>query len=325
MDSLTKGDGSLFHTRKGRPQPWPKPLAPLADTHCHLTVFEGHDPAEAICRAALVGCRLLVVPIDPTEDGTDAEAFLASLTAWLDEARALLARAVDDGLVPPEFPGHPSWTGIPDVRILAGTHPYGAAIHDAAARERLETFLSDPRCVGVGEIGLDYTCDVPVDVQLAVFDEQLACARERSLPVELHIRDERDDASHAAHLAAAELLAERGVPEAGCDLHCFTDDIACVRPFVGMGCHVAFGGAVTFSKSDDIRDAAAFVPDGLILSETDCPYMAPVPLRGEECEPAMVAFSAACVADVREEAGISSRKATYESLWHNACELFSIS
>jgi TatD DNase family protein len=318
-DDLTLEDGVLFHSKKGRAVPQPRPLAPLADTHCHLTVLEHHDPARAIARAALAGVRMLVVPIDPTEDGTDAPAFLSQLTSWTERAADLLEACASHGMLPPTFADRPDLVALPDnIHIIAGTHPYGAAIHDDAARERLLAFLDDPRCVGVGEIGLDYTCDVPRDVQMDVFREQLLLAHERDLPVELHIRDV-DEASPAAHLAAAALLREVGVPARGCDLHCFTDDVEVARPFIELGCHVAFGGAVTFKRSDDIREAAAYVPTDLILSETDCPYMAPEPLRGQECEPAMVCLSAACVADVREEAGVSTKHETYEALWENAC------
>ena len=87
---------------------------------------------------------------------------------------------------------------------------------------------------------------------------------------------------------------------------------------------MAFGGAATFNKSDDIRDAAAACPLAQIVTETDSPYMAPVPVRGEECEPAMVAFTAHCLADVRDEAGVSTPDETYASLWNNARRLFSL-
>ncbi|MCH3967682.1 MAG: TatD family hydrolase [Atopobiaceae bacterium] len=322
-DDLTLEDGELFHSKKGRVLVEPAPLAPLADTHGHLTVISQHDPARAIARAALAGVRLLVTPLDPVDDRHDMDAVLADLTAWQDRARGLLADAVKRGHVPPVWQAHPGLPELPDnVRLVAGAHPYGALEFDDAARARMGRMLADPRCVGVGEIGLDYTCDVPHDAQLACFSEQLAMARERDLPVELHIRDVRDDPSAEAHADAAALLAREGVPDAGCDLHCFTNDVEVVRPFLELGCHVAFGGAATFKRSDDIREAAVAVPLGRLLSETDCPYMAPVPLRGQECEPAMVCFSAACVADAREAAGVSTRLETYEALWANACELF---
>ena len=87
---------------------------------------------------------------------------------------------------------------------------------------------------------------------------------------------------------------------------------------------MAFGGAATFNKSDDIRDAAAACPAHLVITETDSPYMAPVPLRGEECEPAMVAFTAACLAQTRADAGVATPAETYRALWRNACNLFGL-
>ena len=350
---LSLADGKLFHNRKGRALEWPRPLAPLADTHGHLTAFWGHDPAVAVARAALAGVRLLVVPLDALTDcvpgaGADPDRddeppqparTAAELLAFVDDTerrtRALMGAYAQAGLVPPEFPGHSLLPGalgcaaptpdFPlDLRLVAGVHPYGAAEFDAGCRARMEELLVSPRCVGVGEIGLDYTCDVPHDVQLACFREQLAIACEHDLPVELHIRDDRGDEACEAHADALALLREAGVPPRGCDLHCYTGDAPTMLPFAELGCHIAFGGAVTFKRSDAIREAAAACPDNLAVSETDCPYMAPVPLRGEEGEPAMVALSAACVADVREEALGVPRQTTYEALWRNALELFGL-
>ena len=97
-----------------------------------------------------------------------------------------------------------------------------------------------------------------------------------------------------------------------------------MHPFVELGCHIAVGGAASFKRSDGIRDAVAACPSNLLLCETDSPYMAPVPLRGQECEPAMVAFSAALIADVREEAGVALRRYSYRSLWDNARSFFRV-
>ena len=352
-DDRSLADGVLFHTRKGKPVEEPRPLAPLADTHGHLTAFWGHDPARALARAALAGARLLVVPLDALTDcvpgaGADPDKdgeppaprrTAAELLAFVEDAerraRSLMPAYAAAGLVPPEFAGYgllpgaagcePPDAGFPlDLRLVAGVHPYGAAEFDDACRARMEELLQSPRCVGVGEIGLDYTCEVPHDVQLACFREQLGIARAHDLPVELHIRDDRGDEACEAHADALALLREVGVPERGCDLHCYTGDVATMLPFAELGCHVAFGGAVTFRRSDDIRDAAAACPGHLVVSETDCPYMAPVPLRGAECEPGMVSFSAACVADVREDAGVMGRAETYEALWENALALFGL-
>ena len=140
--------------------------------------------------------------------------------------------------------------------------------------------------------------------------------------MELHLRDGADD--HLGHDLALQVLGEEGVPEAGCDLHCFTDSPEVMAPFAEMGCRIAFGGAATFNRSEDIRAAIAACPEHLIISETDAPYMAPVPLRGQECEPAMVAFSAALIADVREQALSIPRVQTYTALWDNARRFFGL-
>lgn len=334
LDTLSYADGALFHDKKGRPVPLPPASAPLADTHGHLTHFRKVDPTVALARAALAGVRLLVVPLDPTDDGHDAPARLR----WLDEqvagAAELLAAAKRVGVEPPVpegFADGPLPDLVDNVRIVAGVHPYGAAdflgrgergpAFGEAAHEALETLLESPRCVGVGEIGIDLGPwnELSEDVQLEAFCEQLRLAHGRKLPVELHIRDGENDEAARAHVLAADLLAREGMPEAGCDLHCFTSGPEVMAPFVDLGCQVAFGGAATFARSADIRAAAAACPQELILSETDSPYMAPVPLRGRECEPAMVAFSVACLAQAREESGAAPSHETRRSLWKNAC------
>lgn len=327
LDALTLDDGELFHNKKGKARPLPRALAPLADTHGHLTAFRGHDPSIALCRAALAGVRLLVVPVDPTDDVLDAPAFLDWLPRQVDAARAHLEACAGRGMAAPKPLLYPQAPDLLDnVRIVAGAHPYGAASLDAEALARLNALLDSPWCVGVGEIGLDYGPynELPPEVQIRAFRQQLRIANERDLPVELHIRDPKDPADHSAHNDAVRVLREEGVPRVGCDLHCFTDGPEVMAPFVDLGCHVAFGGAATFKRSDDIREAAVTCPSNLLLSETDCPYMAPVPLRGEECEPAMVAFSAECVAQVREDAGVATKAQTYAALWNNACSLFGI-
>ncbi len=328
LDALTLEDGHLFHDRRGRPCELPTSPAPLADTHGHLTSFSRHDPSTAICRAALAGVRLLVVPVDPVDEVPRLFPSAAAYLSWIDEQVERATERLDEcaahGFAPPGPAGYPALPPLVErVRIVAGAHPYGAARLDDAALSCLGDFLASPRCAGVGEIGLDFGPynELPADVQEVALRRQLAVARDRGLPVELHIRDGQDPDDHSAHDLAARVLAEEGVPPAGCDLHCFTDGPEVMAPFVRLGCHIAFGGAATFKRSDDIRDAVAACPAELLLSETDCPYMAPVPLRGEECEPAMVAFSAACIATAREDAGVATRDETYAALWQNACAL----
>ena len=292
---------SLFLAdKKGNEHKLPEAPCALVDTHGHLMHLRSHGAADVLNRAVEAGVRLLVVPLDPTDEAAEAEEVLV----WLEEQAAAV----------PEL----------DLRILGGAHPYGAAkLIAGEGRAALEVLLASPRCVGVGEIGLDFGpwSELPLDVQEEAFKLQLRRARERGLPVELHLRDpEKGDA--IAHIEAARILREEGVPEAGCVLHCFTSGPEIMAPFVDMGCCIAFGGAVTFPRSEDIRAAAVACPSELILTETDSPYMAPVPFRGSKCETAMVACSAACVARVREEAGVAPAGETYRALWDNAAALF---
>jgi TatD DNase family protein len=323
-DPLTCEDGVLFHSKKGKPLDIAGPYTPVADTHGHLTVFREHDPAVALARAALAGVRMLVVPLDPTEDAKIGPAMFAEMDRWVETAGEALSIYAELGLVPPDFgeayAGAPGLLG--NVKAVCGVHPYGAGVYTAETEKTLRAMLGHDRSVGVGEIGLDYTCDVDHDVQKDVFARQLAIANERGVPVCLHIRDAAGDAEARAHAEALEVLKEAGVPAAGVDLHCYTSDAAVMAPWIELGCHVAFGGAVTFNKSDDIRGAALACPATRLLTETDCPYMAPVPLRGMECEPAMAAVTARYLCDLRGEKLDDNPGELAGILWSNACDLF---
>ena len=325
--ALTYEDGALFHDAKSNPVELPEAPFPLADSHGHLTHFHAYTPALALARAAVAGVRLIVVPLDPTGDAHDARAVFDDLSRWQDEAADELALLEERaGLVPPTWEGVPAGDGpLPDVRIVAGAHPYGAPVLDEVALSQLDVLLADPRCVGVGEIGLDVGPwnKAPLDAQEEAFRRQLRIAHAHGLPVELHLRDEENGRT-TGHDLALRVLREEGVPEAGCDLHCFTSGPEVMAPFVELGCYVAFGGASTFPRSEDIRAAATLCPSDLLLAETDSPYMAPVPLRGMECEPAMVALTADMVASVRAQAGSASREETYRAQWENAHRLFGL-
>lgn len=323
--ALTREDACLFHDAKGAPIQVPQAPVAVADTHGHLTHFRQHNPAAALARASLAGVGLLGVPVDPTEDGSDPSWLLGALDAWTQNAATCIDELISWGVSPVQ---DDPYALLQHVHLWAGVHPYGAARFNAsvAAHRAFEQLLASSRAVGIGEFGLDYgpynRCD-PVE-QRKAFCEQLRLAHELGLPAQLHIRDAEGDERATAHVEAAQILEELGVPAAGCDLHCYTSNEAVMRPFVEMGCSVAFGGAATFARSEDIRGAAVACPGQLILSETDSPYMAPLPLRGMECEPAMVVFSADCVARAREDAGVATRQETYAALWGNARRLFGV-
>lgn len=195
-----------------------------------------------------------------------------------------------------------------------GCHPHNAKHYDDALEQRLKDQLADPRVSAVGEIGLDYHYDFsPRDVQQMVFRRQLRVAHEAGLPVVLHIREAHDDAFR--------ILQEEGFPQVGTLLHCFNLDWAELERWVEAGCHVAFGGPVTFKHADEVRDAAVRVPERMLLTETDAPYMTPEPLRGATCGPEHVLFTAERLCEVRGVPYGEKRESFLRTLLDNAYAL----
>ena len=120
-----------------------------------------------------------------------------------------------------------------------------------------------------------------------------------------------------AHEDAFRILEEEGWPEAGTLLHCCSVGPDELARWVERGAHVAFGGAVTFQRSDDLRASSAMVPAERLLTETDAPYMAPVPFRGIECGPEFTIFTAERIAEVRGVAPGEARRALLQQM-HDA-------
>lgn len=278
MADAALGFEPLFADSKGRPVALPDfGGAPIADTHAHLDMLE--DPALALARAALAGLGFVATVADVTED---AWRTFDELPSWLANARELLDAA---GF---------SDEALPRVRVILGVHPHNAKDYDARAEEELLRLAADPLTSALGELGLDYHYDhSPREVQRDAFRRHLELAHDLELPVCIHLREAHDDGESILH--------EVGVPAAGCILHCFNLGPDVARRFLDMGCHVSFAGPVTFKRADDVRAAAALVPAGRILTETDSPFMAPEPFRGRTCEPALVAYSAARTAETRGE------------------------
>ena len=279
---MTEAYEPIVYTKKSKTFELPRPQAPLIDTHAHLLSFWGRDPVEALARAGQAGVAGIVTLYDPVAD-TEKLADAGAFSVWF---RARLSDAAAAGADMP-------------CRYLAGVHPYGAAEYTDAVHAQIVAALADPLCAGVGEIGLDYHFDAdddieaaPHDLQMQVMARQLELACARNVPVELHIRNDNGDEAREAHRDCLAVLREVGIPAAGCVLHCFGEDRATMEAFVELGCHIAFGGAATFKRNEAVREAFAACPLDRILFETDCPYMAPEPIRGLECEPAMIAQTA---------------------------------
>lgn len=180
----------------------------------------------------------------------------------------------------------------PDVWAAVGVHPHEARRWDDASRPALARLAAHPRVVALGEFGLDFHYDhSPRDAQRAAFRAQLELAGDLDMPVVFHIREAYDE--------ALELLA--GYPGLRGVAHCFTGTAAQAEGFCALGYAVSFSGVVTFKNAAGVRAAAEAVPADQLLVETDCPYMAPVPVRGKRCEPAFVVHTARFLAELRGE------------------------
>jgi TatD DNase family protein len=160
----------------------------------------------------------------------------------------------------------------------------------------------------VGECGLDYFArpGFPPPVRAAqreLFDAQLCLAERYKLPVIVHDRDAHDDI----------LDAVRARPGLQYLFHCFSGDAALVKTLCGMGAYISFAGGVTYRKNTALREAAAAVPDDLLLAETDAPYLAPEPFRGKRCDSSMIPHILAVLAQARNQPPELVERLTWEN------------
>ncbi|HET9601242.1 MAG TPA: TatD family hydrolase [Acidimicrobiales bacterium] len=174
-----------------------------------------------------------------------------------------------------------------DVWATVGLHP-----HDAVnGVETIVGLLDAPKVVAVGECGLDYHYDhSPRPVQRDAFAAQIALAHERTLPLVIHTREAWDD--------TFAVLGAEGVPEHTV-FHCFTGGPSEAERCLGLGALLSFSGIITFKAADDVRAAAALCPADRLLVETDAPYLAPAPHRGQANQPAYVPLVGAALARLR--------------------------
>ena len=272
--------------------------ASVADTHAHLHMLP--DPAFELARCAVNGVRYLCMIVDPAEDGEEP---IERLDDWVSDARRELA-GLDSG-------GH---CEVPCVRIAVGIHPHNASAWNGEMRRALHRLALDARVCAIGEIGLDYHYDLSArDAQRSAFREQVRLAQDLGLPAALHVRE--------AHDEAFAILSETGFPPAGTLLHCCSLDADEIAPWIGAGCFIAYGGALTFKKLESARKAAVSVPLNRLLTETDSPFMTPEPMRGVGCTPAHVVFTAAALAQMKAQHDGISPDEVLSALYENALGL----
>lgn len=179
------------------------------------------------------------------------------------------------------LPGYRAMTGLigdrANVAYSCGVHPLNQEEpYDFA---ELRQLAADERVIAMGETGLDYHYQKEtLAQQQASFREHIRIGRDLNKPVIVHTRDARED--------TLAILKEEKVEECGGVLHCFTEDRETAEKLLDMGFYISFSGIITFRNAETIREAARYVPLDRILVETDSPYLAPVPYRGKENQPA---------------------------------------
>ena len=230
----------------------------LIDSHCHLD-FEAlaNDIDGVLARAAAVGV-------------THMAAYVDKFSTY-----AAIAEKYDN-----------IWCSV-------GTHPHHADQELHIQTGDLVRLSAHPRCVAIGEAGLDYFYDnAPREAQATGLRRHIAAARTTGLPLVIHSRAADED-------MAAILREESGHGAFPFLLHCFTAGIDLAKTALELGGYISFSGIITFKNAEEIREVAKLVPADRYLVETDSPYLAPIPHRGQSNEPSFVRHTAEKLAEVR--------------------------
>lgn len=240
----------------------------IFDTHAHYTSrrFDGHRDAVLDALPAQGVCGVVECGVDLAT--SRAALALSKTRPWIFAAAGIHPESLieEDTSTQTEFGG--DWR---------------------AELRAMEPLYSDARCVAVGEIGLDHHWPVPAEAQLALFEAQLRLARARGLPCLVHDRE-----AHAETYALLKKYRPKGI------LHAFSGSADDALWIARQGMLLGFGGALTFKNARRAVEAAAALPLESIVLETDCPYMAPEPLRGRECHSGMICHTAARLAEIKK-------------------------
>ncbi|WP_237151785.1 TatD family hydrolase [Oryzibacter oryziterrae] len=233
----------------------------IVDSHCHLDFPDFADERDALVeRAAAAGVGLMVS--------------ICTRVRRFPEIAAIAE-------------------AYPSVYCSVGTHPHQADEENDVTTEELVRLAAHPKCVAIGEAGLDYFYDhAPRVEQAEGLRRHIAAARITQLPLVIHSRDADDD-------MIAILEDEMGKGAFPALLHCFSSGRTLMERAVAIGLYVSFSGILTFKRSEEIREIARDVPMDRLLVETDAPYLAPLPWRGKRNEPAYVAHTCKVLAEVK--------------------------
>jgi TatD DNase family protein len=239
----------------------------------------------------------------------DFPEFAGAMPAILDAmAQARVTHALCIAVNLPDWPRvHAIATAHPNLYATAGVHPDYADTPEPTV-DALVTLAAQPKVVGIGETGLDYyrrTGDL--GWQRERFRTHVRAARKAGKPLVVHTRAAAED--------TLAILREEGAAEVGGVMHCFTETWDVARAALDLGFHVSFSGIVTFRNAQALKDVARRVPRDRLLIETDAPYLAPVPHRGERNQPAYVPHVAAEIAALTGVPVESVARATSENFF----------
>jgi TatD DNase family protein len=259
---------------------------PLIDTHAHLDFYTETptDRDEVLRRAYDAGVDTI-------------------LAIGIGEGPATMHQALDIATAA-------KGPGVPTIYASAGIHPQEAASATSDALEKLAALATHERCIAVGEIGLDYYhFDNPeIAIQQEAFIAQMKLAARLRKPILIHCRTSELATPQAKEkFGAADawedllaLITEHWTPTGlGGIMHCFSGSVEQAERSLAASFYLSFAGNLTYPKSQGIRDAALLAPPHRILVETDAPFLAPIPLRGQRNEPALMTHTAAALAELR--------------------------
>jgi TatD DNase family protein len=256
----------------------------LIDSHAHLDMYSADELAEVLTAAYAADVKTI-------------------LAVGIGEGPAEMHRAL-------EIAESTNSAGLPAIFASVGIHPQEAASATPEALGKLARLAGNLRCVAVGEIGLDYyhAENPEPHVQREAFLAQLQVAAEVGKPILIHCRtSELASPTAKQKFGPADawedllsLIGEHWAPHGiGGIMHCFSGSVDHARRSLDLGFYISFAGNVTYPAATGIREAAEFVPADRLLVETDAPFLAPIPHRGQRNQPALVAHTAAFVANLR--------------------------
>lgn len=204
----------------------------------------------------------------------------------------------------------------PEVYFTQGVHPHDSKLSTADSLKEIKDNLNNPKCVAVGEIGLDYHYDnSPRDIQKKVFEEHLQIASDNDLPVVIHSRDADNDTKEILSNFSS-VLKRKGV------IHSFTAGKDLAEFALKEGFFLGFNGIITFKKAEDVRDIVRITPKEQLLLETDSPFLTPVPHRGKENGPYYLPFVGKKVLEIFNENNAYDEKILMNTFYENSFKCF---